>query len=175
MKASVEAIIPHKIDATIEGINNTWFVRRPVKKGSVWKYMVTGVDTKGEFDVARRYNDFIALRLAFVQRWPGCYIPYLPDKQGFSPIDFHGTANVTNWNVSLKSGDDEEFIELRRALFERFIREIAKYKHLTGSEEFMIFSRGGDDLDKKLRYYMDRHEPDQVLAKYRTFFKIDER
>ena len=101
MKNRAEAITPVKIDAKIEQINNTWFVRKPVKKGSVWKYMVTGVDAKGDFEMPRRYNDFIALRLAFVQRWPGCYIPYLPEKQGLS-VDFHGTANVTNWNLSLK-------------------------------------------------------------------------
>lgn len=41
---------------------------------------------------------------------------------------------MSDWSVgSTKEGP---FIEMRRALFERFIREIAKYKYLIESKEF---------------------------------------
>jgi hypothetical protein len=66
MKNRADAITPQKIDAAIEQINSTWFVRDPLKRRNIWKYMVVGVDQKGDFQVARRYNDFIALRMAFV-------------------------------------------------------------------------------------------------------------
>ena len=55
-------------------------------------------------------------------RWPGCYVPAIPEKQAI--------------------GDKEQgFIEERRQLLERFIRECAKYEFIIESKEFKIFSR----------------------------------
>ena len=55
-------------------------------------------------------------------RWPGCYVPAIPEKQAI--------------------GDKEQgFIEERRLLLERFIRECAKYEFIIESKEFKIFSR----------------------------------
>lgn len=44
-------------------------------------YTVMGQDSKGTFEVPRRYKDFQALRESLVSRWPGCFIPQIPPKQ----------------------------------------------------------------------------------------------
>lgn len=44
-------------------------------------YKIHGKDSDGEFEVSRRYRDFLAVRTLLVQYWPGCYIPQIPPKQ----------------------------------------------------------------------------------------------
>ena len=43
-------------------------------------YTVIGVDRLGKFEIYRRYSDFWVLREIFIDRWPGLYIPPLPEK-----------------------------------------------------------------------------------------------
>jgi len=64
-------------------------------------------------------------------RWPGIYIPALPEKK----------AIKTN---------DELFLEERRQLLERFMKECSKYDYIIYSKEFSLFSRGKGDIDKAL-------------------------
>lgn len=52
-----------------------------LKIGYVIKYTVSGVDNQGPFEVQRRYNEFLALNKSLNDRWPGCYIPCIPEKQ----------------------------------------------------------------------------------------------
>jgi len=81
-----------------------------------------GQDSEGRFEIQRRYNEFFSLHLVLNDRWPGCYVPAIPEKQMI--------------------GDKEQgFIEERRQLLERFIRECAKYEFIIESKEFKIFSR----------------------------------
>lgn len=63
-----------------ERIARTFAVVNPQKVGSTVKYTVQGQDASGTFEVARRYNEFYALREALVSRWPGCYVPAIPEK-----------------------------------------------------------------------------------------------
>jgi hypothetical protein len=44
-------------------------------------YKISGRDPEGEFEVLRRYKDFVNLREILVKEWPGCYIPKIPPKQ----------------------------------------------------------------------------------------------
>jgi hypothetical protein len=93
-----------------------------LKIGSVVKYTVTGQDSEGKFEIQRRYNEFFALKISLSERWPGCYVPAIPEKQVI--------------------GDKEAgFIEERRTLLERFLRECSKYEWIIESMEFKIFSR----------------------------------
>jgi len=62
-----------------------------------------------------------------LERWPGCYIPAIPEKA--------------------LENKDEGFVELRRSLLERFLRECSKYHFLVESEEFKIFGRGAGEVD----------------------------
>jgi len=98
-------------------------VTNPVKVGSVVKYTVTGQDAvDGRWEVQRRYNEFHILHVTLNERWPGCFIPCIPEKQIL--------------------GDKEDgFIEERRSLLNRFIFECSKFEFIINSEEFKIFAK----------------------------------
>jgi sorting nexin-1/2 len=46
--------------------------------------------------------------------------------------------------------ESEQFIEERRNLLERFMKEIAKYDYIIYSKEFQVFARGKGEIDKVL-------------------------
>lgn len=46
-----------------------------------YTYLVSGSDPLGTFEIRRRYNDFYYLREALVKKWPGIYIPPVPEKK----------------------------------------------------------------------------------------------
>lgn len=56
-------------------------VSNPVKNGSHYTYMVTGEDDEGEFNESRRFREFHALATVLRTRWPGCYVPAIPEKK----------------------------------------------------------------------------------------------
>ncbi len=95
------------------------------------KYTVSAIDSEGPFEEARRYSEFYALREALAARWPGVYIPAIPEKK-------------------LMGNKDDKFVEERRSLLERFIKELSKFEYLTQSKEFKIFARERGDIDKIL-------------------------
>jgi hypothetical protein len=78
-----------------------------------------------------------------VTRWPGCYVPCIPEKGNVS-VDV-SQSNPLNWKIAGNS--DGIFIEERRLLLERFLRELAKYDFIIESKEFKIFSRGPGEID----------------------------
>ena len=92
---------------------------------------MTGVDDEGEFTETRRFREFYALGVSLTTRWPGCYMPSIPEKK-------------------VVGKEDEKFIEERRELLNRFMKEISKYEYITNSDEFKTFSRGKGEVDKLL-------------------------
>jgi sorting nexin-1/2 len=102
-----------------------------VKAGGHIKYTVSGVDSEGPFEDVRRFSQFYALKNALTQRWPGIYIPALPEKK-------------------IVGNNDDKFIEERRSLLERFMKELAKHDYLIHSKEFKIFARDRGDIEKIL-------------------------
>ncbi len=129
-------------------------VTNPQKFGSTIKYTVTGQDSQGKFEVVRRYNEFHILHVTLSLRWPGCFIPCIPEKQIM--------------------GDKEDgFIEERRSLLDRFIRECAKFEFILESQEFKIFSRQTGEVGETLEK-LGEQTPGQILDKYRLCFKISE-
>lgn len=44
-------------------------------------YLVSGTDELGTFEIRRRYNDFFYLRESLHKKWPGIYIPPIPEKK----------------------------------------------------------------------------------------------
>lgn len=50
----------------------------------------------------------------------------------------------------MSGNTDGIFIEERRALLERFLRELARYDFIIESKEFKIFSRGPGEIDAQL-------------------------
>lgn len=69
--------------------------------------------------------------------------------------------------------NSENFVEERRELLERFMKEIGKYDYIVFSKEFKVFARGKGEIDKVL-YSLPKQTPMQVLEKYRLNFKLDE-
>lgn len=106
-------------------------VQNPVKITGHVKYTVTGIDDEGEFTDVRRFREFHALGQVLRTRWPGCYVPSIPEKK-------------------VVKKDDSEFVEERRSLLERFMKEIAKYDYIVFSKEFKIFARMKGEVDKIL-------------------------
>ena len=62
---------------------------------------------------------------------------------------------------------------MRRALFERFLRELAKYDYLVESREFQLFVHEIGEVATKLAA-LPKQQPMQILEKYRLNFKLDE-
>lgn len=44
-------------------------------------FTIKGRDQNGEFEVERRYSDFLLFRNTLSQKWPGCFIPAIPSKK----------------------------------------------------------------------------------------------
>lgn len=129
-------------------------VFNPVKVSGHIKYTVSGVDSEGPFEESRRFSEFFALKEALAVRWLGVYIPAIPEKK-------------------LMGNKDDKFVEERRAMLERFMKELAKHEYLTQSREFKIFARDRGDIEKILSSLL-RQTPLQVLEKYRQNFAINE-
>jgi len=55
-------------------------VINPAKVAGHIKYTVTGIDEQGDFSDIRRYREFFALYSVLRTRWPGVYVPALPEK-----------------------------------------------------------------------------------------------
>lgn len=141
----------------VENAENIFSVCDPIKTndaslgiGQVTKYRVTGQDSEGKFEIMRRFKEFDALYKTLIDRWPGCYIPAIPEK-------------------ALDNKDDS-FVEMRRSLLERFLRECSKYEYLIECKEFKIFTRGVGEVDSQL-YKLPRQTASQILEKYRLNFK----
>lgn len=105
-----------------------------------------------------------------MERWPGCYVPHIPEKKTAS-VDI-SKGNPLQWSV--KGNKEGEFVEERRSLLERFLRELAKFKFLINSSEFAIFARRQGEVDKALDV-LPKQTPGQILEKYRqTFTMVNE-
>lgn len=56
-------------------------VSNPIKQQGHIKYTVSGVDDTGDFEETRRFKEFFALRNTLISRWPGIYVPAIPEKK----------------------------------------------------------------------------------------------
>lgn len=84
-------------------------------------YHITGSDKNGTIDVFRRFNEFYKMRLALVKRFPGCFIPSIPEK-----------------SISLI---DDEVANKRMRYLDDFLKRVARLTHLYNSEEFQALLR----------------------------------
>ena len=76
-------------------------------------YHIVGEDQNGKIDVMRRFNEFYKMRVALVKRFPGCFIPSIPDK----------TISIV----------DPEIVNKRQRYLNDFVRKITKLSHLYSS------------------------------------------
>jgi sorting nexin-1/2 len=115
---------------------------------------VSGEDQEGAFTVTRRFKEFNAFKNILKERWPGVYIPAIPEKKAFG-------------------NKEDGFIEERRSLLERFMKEVAKYDYLVNSQELKIFARDHGDVEKILSA-LPKQTPLMILEKYRVNFSVNE-
>ncbi|CAD8057735.1 unnamed protein product [Paramecium sonneborni] len=96
------------------------------------QYMIKGTDNLGSFQVYRRYNDFFDLRANLIKKWPGCYIPPIPEKL-------------------LGSGNDTETVQIRKRLMEIFLNVLTELPYIYYSEDIQqIFLRSSNTEINKL-------------------------
>lgn len=93
-------------------------------------YTVKGEDKDGNFEVYRRFSDFLVLRDSLFKRWPGVFLPAIPPKKAVGNLE-------------------PAFIEERRKFLEIFIKELAKLKYVWYTDEIKIFLRSTQpDIEK---------------------------
>ena len=131
----------------MEDDNEKFFVSDPTK-GKHVSYTVKGSDSFGDFEGSRRYKDFLALRNSLISKWPGCFIPPIPPKKAIG-------------------NKDAKFVEERRLLLQRFLREVGKNENLLSSEEFKTFARPqGPDIEKQINS-LPKITSDQLIERLR--------
>ena len=142
----------NKLDLTeLEDATSAAFtVSDPVVQNNIPMYTVKGTDNDGDFETTRRFSEFVALREVLIQQWPGCYVPFLPEKTYSRPNDKHA-------------------IEERRELLQRFLRELAQFNFIIGSPEFKVFARTTGEITATLKA-MKPETPKVILEKYRSNF-----
>lgn len=101
---------------------NSIFVGNPEERNGKVFYHVCAYDSDGKFECRRRYNDFHALRQAFLERLPGLYIPSLPPKKVFG-------------------NSDKKFLDERAFHLMQFMKKVYKLPYLLGSQELQVFAR----------------------------------
>lgn len=84
-------------------------------------YQIVGSDKNGPIDTYRRFNEFYKMRVALVKRFPGCFIPSIPDKA-----------------ISIV---DDQIANKRQRYLRDFIRKMTNLPHLYHSEEFQALLR----------------------------------
>ncbi len=107
-------------------------------------YKVKGFDDKGEFDVVRRYKDFLIFREVLTKRFPGFFIPPIPGK----------VVKKMNQNV----------VNERCHLLDRFMDILQKDKYLWSSDEVQLFTRPAQDVKSALSLLPDLNS-DQIIQR----------
>eukprot|EP00824_Muranothrix_gubernata_P000723 TRINITY_DN1083_c0_g1_i1.p1 TRINITY_DN1083_c0_g1~~TRINITY_DN1083_c0_g1_i1.p1 ORF type:complete len:438 (-),score=49.59 TRINITY_DN1083_c0_g1_i1:25-1338(-) len=128
-------------------------VTNPIVNKSHHEYLVKGRDDEGEFEVYRRYKEFISLRNALGGRWPGIYIPPVPPKKVFG-------------------NKKEEFVQERMHYLHRYCKKLAHYPFIFFSEETKLFFRSTSDFRSAIKG-LPKQVPEDILLKYGNQFKLD--
>lgn len=100
--------------------------------------------------LVRRYRDIDSLRLKLVERWPGIYLPNIPKKQ-------------------LVGKTDQEIIEIRIELINRFFFKLSKLTDIFNSNEIDFFLQNSNDVNKTLSSLPSQSYED-LLMKYSKVF-----
>ena len=77
----VDAVMKEKEEVDEDPLMSKFNVTDPVKVNNIVKYTIQGEDNEGTFRCQRRFKEFYALSTMLRTRWPGCYIPGVPDKK----------------------------------------------------------------------------------------------
>lgn len=109
-------------------------------------YKVVGKDASGDIEAWRRYKEFLKLRQALTERWPGFYCPPLPPKKAIGNLD-------------------QDFVEERRYFLDKFLKSLMQIPHLKESEEFQAFIRPkAADVERSLAL-LPKMTPETILER----------
>jgi hypothetical protein len=95
-------------------------------------YIIHGSDNLGEFQIIRRYKEFHLFRDLLFARYPGLYIPPLPQKQ------FQGNKA-------------ENFVEERKFFLNLFLENLTRQSYLISTPEVQVFIRPRGECFSSLR------------------------
>jgi hypothetical protein len=84
-------------------------VSNPIKMGGHIVYTIKGVDRDGPFEECRRFKEFFALREVLITRWPGVYIPPIPEKKVVVSNSFNYVNLIRVTTIKNSSRREEVF------------------------------------------------------------------
>jgi len=92
--------------------------------------MISGTDKLGAFEIRRRFNDFYVLREGLRKKFPGVYIPPIPEKKAIG-------------------NKEDRIVEDRKRFLDFFCKQVAKANYLYYSDTFQLLIRNkGGDIEK---------------------------
>ena len=106
-------------------------------------------------DISRRYRDFDALRKKMVERWPGVFIPKLPNKK-----------NLSNKGKKLSL--------IRVEMINRFLKKVSKINYLLNSEEMKLFLQNTSNFGKAFDNLKTQNYEDLSKKYFSTFLEYDD-
>ena len=106
-------------------------------------------------DISRRYRDFDALRKKMVERWPGVFIPKLPNKK-----------NLANKGKKLSL--------IRVEMINRFLKKVSKISYLLNSEEMKLFLQNTSNFGKSFDNLKAPNYEDLAKKYFSTFLEYDD-
>ena len=104
--------------------------------------------------INRRYRDFEALRKKMVERWPGIFIPKLPNKK---------KVGNKGKNISI----------IRVEMLNRFLKKISKINYLLNSEELKLFLQNKSNFAKTLDGLKEQNYEELAKKYFSTFIEYD--
>ena len=132
-------------------VSNPQYIKEGVKGFTF--YSLKG--TKVPEVLSRRYRDFNALRKKMVEKWPGIYIPRLPDKK----------------KVGAKG---QKISPIKIDVINRFLKKISKIKYLMESEEMGLFLHNTSNVEKTLEGIKPPNYEELSKKYFNTFTEYDE-
>ena len=132
-------------------VSNPQYIKEGVKGFTF--YSLKG--TKVPEVLGRRYRDFNALRKKMVEKWPGIYIPKLPDKK----------------KVGAKG---QKISPIKIDVINRFLKKISKIKYLMESEEMGLFLHNTSNVEKTLEGIKPPNYEELSKKYFNTFTEYDE-
>ena len=106
--------------------------------------------------LSRRYRDFDALRKKMVERWPGIYIPKLPNKK------------------KVVGNKGQKLSLIRAEMINRFLKKISKINYLMESDEMGLFLQNTSNVGKTLEGIKAENYEDLSKKYFSTFLDYDE-
>lgn len=133
----------------------------PIVKEGIKNYIIYRVTVYPSKEIVlRRFSDFYALRDKLADRWPGVYIPNVPQKKAM--------VNKIKFNI-FQGNLNEKIVGARLKLLNKFVRKLSKFPDIYNAEEMRVFLSNTADIPKALSN-LHTQSYDDIVAKYTKAF-----